>query len=81
MPLAADVNKFNPSLMRGYRLSRWFEHEFGSTQCSAITQCDFATAQGVEQYVKDGRITGCMAIAEKVAAKVERMLAAEARVS
>jgi C_GCAxxG_C_C family probable redox protein len=79
--LGADVNKFNPSLMRGYRLSRWFVHEFGSTQCSAITRCDFATAQGVDRYVKDGRITGCMAIAEKVAAKVERMLAAEARVS
>ncbi len=78
--LGADVNKFNPSLMRGYRLSRWFEHEFGSTQCSAITQCDFSTVQGVDQYVEDGRITGCMAIAEKVAAKVERMLAAEARV-
>jgi len=79
--LGADVNKFNPSLMRGYRLSRWFAHEFGSTQCSAITQCDFATAQGVEQYVRDGRITGCMGIAEKVAAKVERMLSAEAKVS
>ncbi len=79
--LGADVNKFNPSLMRGYRLSRWFAHEFGSTQCSAITQCDFATAQGVEQYVKDGCITGCMGIAEKVAARVERMLAAEAKAS
>ncbi len=79
--LGADVNKFNPSLMRGYRLSRWFAHEFGSTQCREITQCDFSTAQGAEQYVEDGRITGCMEIAEKVAAKVERMLAAEAKAS
>ena len=79
--LAADVNKFNPSLMRGYRLSRWFAHEFGSTQCREITQSDFATATGVEEYVSNARISDCMTIAEKVAAKVERMLAAEARAS
>jgi len=75
--LRADVNKFNPSLMRGYRLSRWFAHEFGSTQCQAITQSDFGTASGVEDYVRNARITSCVAIADKVAAKVERMLSAE----
>ena len=79
--LGADVNKFNPSLMRGYRLSRWFVHEFGSTQCQAITQSDFATASGVEDYVRNARIASCATIADKVAAKVERMLAAEAAVS
>ncbi len=76
--LRADVNKFNPSLMRGYRLSRWFVHEFGSTQCREITGCDFGTASGVDDYLANGCITSCSAIAEKVAAKVERMLAAEA---
>jgi C_GCAxxG_C_C family probable redox protein len=75
--LRDDINKFNPSLMRGYRLSRWFTHEFGSTQCRAITQCDFATPAGVDDYIGNSRITSCQAIAEKVAAKVERMLAAE----
>jgi hypothetical protein len=79
--LKADVNKFNPSLMRGYRLSRWFVHEFGSTQCSAITQCDFATSSGVEAYVRSGQVTDCETIADKVAAKVERMLSAETRVA
>lgn len=79
--LKEDLNKFNPSLMRGYRLSRWFEHQFGSTQCLAITQSDFATASGVEEYVRNGRIATCREIAEKTAAKVEKMLAAERAVS
>ena len=79
--LAADVNKFNPSLMRGYRLSRWFVHEFGSTQCRAITHSDFATASGVEDYIGNTRIASCATIADKVAAKVERMLSAEAAAS
>lgn len=79
--LRADVNKFNPSLMRGYRLSRWFVHEFGSTQCSEITQSDFATAAGVDEYVRSRRITRCMEITAKVADKVERTLSAEARAS
>ena len=79
--LRADVNKFNPSLMRGYRLSRWFVHEFGSTQCLAITQSDFGTASGVEDYVRSARITSCVTIADKVAAKVERTLSAQATVS
>ncbi len=75
--LRDDLNKFNPSLRRGYRLSRWFAHQFGSTQCSAITQCDFATACGVDDYISNGRIATCESIAEQVAAKVERMLVAE----
>jgi len=72
-----DLNKFNPSLKRGYRLSKWFAHQFGSTQCRAITQCDFATAAGVDDYISNDRITTCESIAEEVAAQVERMLAAE----
>ena len=79
--LRADVNKFNPSLMRGFRLSTWFVHEFGSTQCQAITQSDFGTASGVEDYVRSARITNCVTIADKVAAEVERTLWAEAALS
>jgi len=75
--LRDDLNKFNPSLMRGYRLSRWFVHQFGSTQCRVITQCNFATASGVDDYISKDRITTCASIAEKVAAEVERMLDAE----
>ena len=37
------LNKFNPSMNRGYRLSRWFANEFGSTQCRKITGCSSPT--------------------------------------
>lgn len=78
--LREELNKFNPSLVRGYRLSEWFEHEFGSTQCRVITQCDFATASGVEDYARNNSIAKCRAIAEKVADRVELMLTAEGSV-
>jgi C_GCAxxG_C_C family probable redox protein len=77
--LEDSLNKFNPSLSRGYRLSKWFVKEFGSTQCRAITQCDFSSTAGAEQYLKSDRITKCKEIAEKVAERVKQMLADEAR--
>ncbi len=69
------LNKFNGSMNRGYRLSRWFEKEFGSTQCQAITHCDFSEAAGVTDYIVDDQITKCKAIAVKVAEKVQTILA------
>ena len=75
--LREDLNKFNPSLIRGYRLSRWFVQEFGSTQCLAITQSDLATASGVEGYARNNRIASCKEVAARVAARVEHMLAVE----
>jgi C_GCAxxG_C_C family probable redox protein len=75
--LKEDLNKFNASLMRGYRLSTWFAQEFGSTQCLAITQSDLATASGVEAYVNNDRIATCRDIAEKVAVRVEQILGPE----
>jgi hypothetical protein len=69
------INKFNRSMNRGYRLSKWFVKEFGSTQCQAITQCDFSDSAGVSNYVEGGCITRCRTIAGKVAEKVQKMLA------
>ena len=69
------LNKFNRSMNRGYKLSKWFAREFGSTQCREITQCDFSQAQGVEKFMDSGGITGCREIANKVAEKVQQMLA------
>ncbi len=43
------INKFNRSMNRGFKLSRWFAKEFGSTQCQAITNCDFSDLTGVNQ--------------------------------
>ena len=69
------VNKFNRSMNRGYRLSKWFVKEFGSTQCQAITQCDFSDSTGAFNYVEGDLITKCREIAGKVAEKVQMMLA------
>ncbi len=69
------INKFNRSMNRGYRLSRWFVKEFGSTQCQAITNCDFSDSTGVSDYVEGDLITKCKTIAGKVAEKVQTILA------
>ncbi len=68
------INKFNRSMNRGYKLSRWFTKEFGSTQCQAITHCDFSDPKGVSNYIEGGCITRCKQIAEKVATKVQTMI-------
>ncbi|MCX6031583.1 MAG: C-GCAxxG-C-C family protein [Chloroflexi bacterium] len=69
------INKFNRSMNRGYRLSKWFVKEFGSTQCQAITQCDFSDSTGVSNYIEGNCITRCRVIAGNVAERVQMMLA------
>lgn len=68
------INKFNRSMNRGYRLSKWFVGEFGSTQCQAITGCDFSDSKGVSDYVDGDLITRCRAIGCQVAEKVQALL-------
>jgi hypothetical protein len=68
------INKFNRSMNRGFKLSRWFTKEFGSTQCQAITQCDFSDQTGVNNYIEGNCITRCRQIAEMVAMKVQTMI-------
>ena len=68
------INKFNRSMNRGYKLSKWFVSEFGSTQCQAITGCDFSDSKGVSDYVDGDRITKCKAIGCQVAEKVQTLL-------
>ena len=58
----------------GNRLSQWFTAEFGSTQCGAITQCDFSTTEGVQRYIDDGGTARCSAIAQRVALRVLGMI-------
>jgi hypothetical protein len=69
-----SINKFNRTMNAGYRMSKWFSQEFGSTQCRAITQCDFATSTGVDSYIVSDCVTQCRKIAEKVAERVQRTL-------
>ena len=73
-PFKDSVNKFNPAMNTGHRLAKWFRTEFGSTQCRAITQCDFSSAAGVEKYIASDGITRCRKIAKMVAERVQNIL-------
>jgi C_GCAxxG_C_C family probable redox protein len=74
-----SVNKFNPAMNTGHRLSKWFRKEFGSTQCQAITQCDFTSATGVEKYIAGDGISRCRRVAKMVAQQVLTILEKEER--
>lgn len=69
------INKFNRSMNTGYRLSKWFVKEFGSTQCQAITGSEFSNMADVERYITNNTVTRCRLIAEKVSEKVRETLA------
>lgn len=78
---ADDVNEFNRVMNLGHRLAESFTASFGSTQCRAITQCDFSTAAGVQQYIECNGIVRCRGIARGVAAEVRRMIESASRSS
>jgi hypothetical protein len=69
-----SVNKFNKPMNTGYRISKWFRKEFGSTQCQEITQCDFSSKDGVDKYIGCECVVKCRMIAKKVAEKVQEVL-------
>jgi C_GCAxxG_C_C family probable redox protein len=71
---ADDRNAFNTSMNRGHRLAQWFAGEFGSTQCRALTGCDFSTAAGVQAYIDHGEVARCARIARRVAARVDEIV-------
>jgi len=68
------LNKFNRSMNRGHRLSRWFASEFGSTQCRKITGCDFADPTGVAGYIDGDQLSRCRTIGCRVAEQVRSLL-------
>jgi Putative redox-active protein (C_GCAxxG_C_C) len=69
-----DLNAFSKTMNLGNRLSQWFTAEFGSTQCGAITQCDFSTTEGVQRYIDGGGAARCNAIGQSVAHRVLGMI-------
>ncbi len=69
-----NLNKFNRSMNNGYRLSKWFRSEFGSTQCQAITQCDFSTASDAAEFVDGRHVVRCREITERIAERVQQLL-------
>ena len=71
---ADKYNEFNKTMNLGHRLSRWFAGELGSTQCRAITHCDFSTMAGTSRYIERGMIERCRALAHRVALEVDRLI-------
>lgn len=67
------LNRFNPSMNRGFRLSRWFASEFGSTQCRKITGCDFSDPGGVSGYIDGDQLSRCRMIGCRVAEQVQSL--------
>jgi hypothetical protein len=74
---ADDVNAFNRVMNLGHELAQWFDEEFGSTQCRALTGCDFATTDGVSDYIARDGVSACAAMARQVSSRVAEMLADE----
>ena len=71
---ADQYNEFNKTMNLGHRLSRWFAKEFGSTQCRALTRCDFSTPDGITQYIESGTLQQCRTLAQRVAVEVNRLI-------
>jgi hypothetical protein len=71
---ADKYNAFNKAMNLGHRLSRWFAAEFGSTQCRAITRCDFSRAADVALYMERDDVQRCRALAQRVALEVDRVI-------
>jgi hypothetical protein len=67
---ADELNAFNPVMNLGHKLATWFKGEFGSTQCRALTGCDFASTTDVREYIATEGTTRCTEIAQRVAARV-----------
>ncbi len=78
---ANDMNAFNRVMNLGHDLSKWFEAEFGSTQCRALTGCDFASMSDVDNYIDRDGTSDCVACARRVAEQVAAMIDVAARES
>jgi C_GCAxxG_C_C family probable redox protein len=73
--MADSMNKTNRLMNIGYRMSKWFTKEFGSTLCREVTKCDFSSSGDVQRYIEKDSVTNCKAIAEKVAKQAQRIIA------
>jgi hypothetical protein len=71
---ADDLNAFNRVMNLGHELSVWFEAEFGSTQCRALTRCDFASTADVDEYIDRDGTADCVRLAPRVAEHVSAMV-------
>jgi NAD(P)H dehydrogenase (quinone) len=74
---ADDLNAYSRAMNRGHALAEWFEKQYGSTQCRALTHCDLCSAADAGKYMESGAIVRCRAMAEGVAAQVRTMVEAK----
>ena len=73
-PFADPINAFNRIMNRGKDLADWFVGEFGSTQCKAVTGCDFSAVPDVRRYIATDSMNRCAVLSEKVAERVRYMM-------
>ncbi len=78
---ADHLNAFNPLMNLGHKLATWFKDEFGSTQCRALTGCDFASTEEVREYVTRDGTARCERIAQRAAARVAEQIDQDRRAS
>jgi hypothetical protein len=78
---ADELNAFNRVMNLGHELSVWFEAEFGSTQCRALTRCDFASTADVDEYIDRDGTADCARLARRVAEHVSAMVERSSMVS
>ena len=71
---ADEMNAFNRVMNLGHDLAVWFEDRFGSTQCRALTGCDFAVPGDVEAYITSDGTRACRATSHAVAEHVSEMI-------
>jgi hypothetical protein len=71
---ADELNAFNRVMNLGHELSHWFEAEFGSTQCRALTRCDFASTADVDEYIDRDATADCARLARRVAERVSAVV-------
>lgn len=71
---ADSRNAFNEIMNLGHELAAWFEREFGSTSCRALTRCDFSTIEGVRSYLGNDCIERCRGVAEAVASRTKALI-------
>lgn len=72
--LRDDVNKFNKIMNTGHRMSEWFTEEYGSTQCRAITRCDFSNPADAQSFQGNNQIERCRKIARGVARRAREII-------
>ena len=53
---------------------KWFETEFGSTQCRTLAGCNFASVAEVNGFIEGDGVARCEALATRVAERVRAVM-------